>query len=131
MKLCRCGCGVAVTGNRVFVNQEHRLRSIYGTGPAKQCKCGCGQQTKGRKVFVNREHMLNWMNRGGAGQMNAQQPREAKARGGHTAGTQTVASGRLEAMSQKGAARNREIAAQFHAARAQSELPPSTGDGNG
>jgi hypothetical protein len=35
MKLCRCGCGEAVKGARVFVNKEHQLRWMVGGGAAE------------------------------------------------------------------------------------------------
>ena len=59
------------------------------------------------------------MEAGGAKELNARQSVEAKARGGRTTGTQAAQSGRLAVMSKKGAARNREIAARFHASRSQ------------
>src|SRR4051812_6070831 len=105
MNLCRCGCGQTVSGRRVFVNQEHRLSSLYGSAPVLACKCGCGQLTRGKRIFVNREHMIRWMENGGARQMNALQPTEGKALGGHVTGTQAVVSGRLKEISKKGAAR--------------------------
>ena len=60
------------------------------------CKCGCGQVVKGRRVFVNKEHQLAWMVAGGAREMNALLPDEARARGGHVAGTIAFNSGRLK-----------------------------------
>ena len=81
------------------------------------CKCECGQPTKGTRVFVNKEHQLRWMVAGGASQMNALQPVEAKQRGGHTAGTTLAATGQLAEASKKGAAAVRAITEQFRARR--------------
>lgn len=81
------------------------------------CKCGCGQTVKGKRVFVNKEHQLRWMSNGGARELNALQPLEAKERGGQVAGSQAAANGRLVEASKKGAARAREIAERFRAAR--------------
>ncbi len=82
------------------------------------CKCGCRQVVKGKRVFVNKEHHLQWMVSGGASQMNALQPNEAKERGGRIAGAKAHESGRLKEAAQKGGARSREIAEEFHAAQA-------------
>jgi hypothetical protein len=77
------------------------------------CKCGCGAVVRGRRTFVNKEHQLAWMMAGGAREMNALLPDEVRERGGHTSGTQAVASGRLRDAGEKGAARSREIAVAF------------------
>jgi len=77
------------------------------------CKCGCGQQVRSSRVFVNKEHQLAWMHDGGAKQLNALQPIEAKVRGGHTAGTDAALSGRLMEAAQKGGAVSHEIAERF------------------
>lgn len=79
------------------------------------CRCGCGQPVKGKRVFVNKEHQLAWMLNGGASQMNALQPIEAKARGGEIAGEQAALNGRLAEAGKKGAERSREIAEAFRA----------------
>lgn len=85
--------------------------------PSHPCKCGCGSIVRGRRTFVNKEHQLTWMMAGGAREMNALLPDEVRERGGHTAGTQAAQSGRLRDAAEKGAARSREITAQFHAKR--------------
>ena len=85
----------------------------------KICNCVCGQSVKGSRVFVNKEHQLDWMLRGGAKELNALQPVEAKARGGETAGTQAALSGRLQDAAEKGGARSHEIAVEFRAKRPQ------------
>jgi hypothetical protein len=65
---------------------------------------------KRKRVFVNKEHQLQWMRAGGARDLNALQPLEAKERGGYAAGTQAAATGRLYEAAKKGGARSREIA---------------------
>lgn len=77
------------------------------------CKCGCGEPIKGRRVFVNKEHQLRWMSAGGAAELNAMQPLEAKARGGVTSGKRSAETGTLLEASKKGAERAREIAQKF------------------
>jgi hypothetical protein len=72
---------------------------------------------KGRRVFVNKEHQLQWMHDGGASELNALQPIEAKQQGGKTTGTQAALSGRLVEASKKGAAKAREIAERFRSAQ--------------
>jgi hypothetical protein len=81
----------------------------------KLCRCGCGESVRGKRVFVNKEHQLRWMHAGGAREIGALQPLEAKAEGGKTAGAAAAASGRLKEASRKGAARAREIAERFRA----------------
>jgi hypothetical protein len=81
-----------------------------------ECKCGCGEPVKGRRVFVNKEHQLSWMLQGGASEMNALQPIEAKQRGGHVTGSDAAQNGRLAEAAKKGGAKSREIAEQLHAA---------------
>ncbi len=83
----------------------------------RPCKCGCGTSVRGRRTFVNKEHQLAWMMAGGAREMNALLPDEVRERGGHTAGVQAAASGRLQEASEKGAARSREIALAFRRRR--------------
>jgi hypothetical protein len=79
------------------------------------CKCGCGEPVKRGRVFVNKEHQLDWMNRGGARELNALQPEAAKVKGGTMAGREAVATGRLRQAGLKGAIRSREIADQWRA----------------
>jgi hypothetical protein len=81
------------------------------------CKCGCGEPVKGRRVFVNREYHLDWMYAGGASQMNALQPIEAKIKGGATAGQQAAESGRVNAAWERSAELSREFAAEYRAKR--------------
>ena len=80
---------------------------------AMACKCGCGESVKKGRVFVNKAHQLEWMVSGGASEMNALMPDEARVRGGEIAGKQAAESGRLQDAGLKGAARSREIAKQF------------------
>jgi hypothetical protein len=81
------------------------------------CKCGCGTPVTGRRVFLNKEHQLEWMLAGGAREMNALQPVEAKQLGGSLAGAEAAHSGRLAEASRKGAARSREIAENLRSRR--------------
>lgn len=74
-------------------------------GQMVPCKCGCGEQVRSPRKYVNREHQLEHMLNGAAREMNAQQPLEAKVRGGKTAGEIT-------------AAQTREIAARIRARHA-------------
>jgi hypothetical protein len=53
------------------------------------------------------------MSSGGAAELNAMQPLEAKVRGGATAGKLSFANGHLVEASKKGADRARQIAKQF------------------
>jgi len=68
-------------------------------------------------VFVDKEHQLAWMHAGGAAELNALQPLEAKRLGGSVAGRQAARSGRLTEAGLKGAQRSREIAAKFRRSR--------------
>lgn len=70
----------------------------------------------GRK-FVNKEHQLDWMAAGGARELNALMPAEARQAGGRTAGSAQAASGALAEAGLKGAERAREIAAQWRQRR--------------
>ena len=85
------------------------------------CRCGCGDEVRRGRTFVNKEHQLTWMHAGGAREMGALQPVEAKAKGGSIAGRASVTSGRLEEAGRKGAARSREIADQFKRGRSGRE----------
>jgi hypothetical protein len=76
------------------------------------CKCGCGTPVPRRRVFLDKEHQLAWMDAGGAAQLNALQPVEAKKRGGRTAGTDAVLSGRLTEAGLRGAETARVVAAR-------------------
>lgn len=88
----------------------------------QRCKCGCGETVTGRRVFVNKEHQLRWMMDGGAREIGALQPLEAKRDGGRTAGRDAAESGRLAEAGLKGAERARQIAVAFRA----SQHRPST-----
>jgi len=77
------------------------------------CKCGCGETVKGRRVFVNKEHQLSWMLSGGAKELNALLPPEARVKGGQVAGQDAALTGRLLDAAHKGAAKSHEIAEQF------------------
>jgi hypothetical protein len=83
------------------------------------CKCGCGSAVKRGRAFVDKEHQLAWMNAGGAREMNALQPLEAKIKGGSISGQEASASGRLRQASLQGAARSREIAERYRAQHGQ------------
>lgn len=77
------------------------------------CRCGCGQPVGRRRVFVNKEHQLRWLAEGGARELNALQPIEAKALGGATSGKNAAASGRLDEIRPKAVEAVREITARF------------------
>lgn len=83
------------------------------------CKCGCGELVRRGRVFLNKEHQLDWMNQGGAREMNMMQPLKAKIRGGEVSGQRAVESGRLMDAAQKGGARSHEIAERFRAKATQ------------
>lgn len=91
---------------------------------AISCKCGCGEPVKKGRVFVNKEHQLAWMIDGGASQMNALMPDEARVLGGKITGTHAAESGRLREAGLKGAARSREIAERFHKDRNEQTMTP-------
>lgn len=81
------------------------------------CRCGCGEAVKDKCVFVDKEHQMRWLHAGGAREIGALQPREARVKGGTVAGQEAAASGRLRDASTKGVARTSEIATQFRATR--------------
>lgn len=98
---------------------KHQVANLWiGTVVTKLCKCGCGSPISRRKVFVDKVHQLQWMRHGGAKQLNALQPIDAKERGGHISGTRAAESGRLAEAAKLGGAKAREIAL-----RIQSEDP--------
>lgn len=68
---------------------------------------------RGKRVFVNKDHQLAWMYAGGAREMNALLPDSVRQRGGHTTGVMLRDSGELRRAGLKGAAKSREIAADF------------------
>lgn len=80
---------------------------------SKACKCGCGETVKGKRVFVNKEHQLAWMHAGGASEMNALMPDDARVLGGQIAGKHAAETGRLQEAGKLGAQRSREIAEAF------------------
>lgn len=51
-----------------------------------KCGCGCEQSVMADRKFVNREHYRAWLVAGGAREIGALQPSEAKRRGGGIAG---------------------------------------------
>lgn len=69
------------------------------------------------RVFVNKEHQLDWMAAGGAREIGALQPIEAKQEGGRVAGQLALDSGRLAQASRKGGRRAREIAKHWRTTR--------------
>lgn len=81
------------------------------------CKCGCGLSVRGKRVFVNKEHQLEWMLNGGARELNALMPDEARALGGYVSGRMAVASGRQREMAASGGKRSREMAQALRARR--------------
>jgi len=68
-------------------------------------------------VFVNKAHQLDWMAAGGARELNALVPIEAKRRGGQIAGPLALESGTLARASAKGARRARQIAREWRETR--------------
>lgn len=83
-----------------------------------ECRCGCGQAVpKGKRAFVSKEHQLDWMAAGGARELNAQLPDEARRRGGAAAGQIVRESGKLAEAGRKGAARAAEIASDWRQRR--------------
>ena len=83
------------------------------------CKCGCGQASPStNKAYVDKEHQLAHMYAGRARELQGMLPPEVKERAGRVAGQKAAESGRLAAAGLKGAARAREIAAQFRERRA-------------
>ena len=81
------------------------------------CRCGCGEPVKRGRVFLNKEHQLDWMVRGGARQLNALLPLEARVKGGEIAGQHAASSGRLLEAAYKGGAISHQIAEEFRARR--------------
>lgn len=79
------------------------------------CKCGCGELVKGNRKFVNKEHQSEWMNAGGARELNALLPHEVRVKAGEKMGRIAADSGRLLESAQKGGAKSREIAAKVRA----------------
>jgi len=66
---------------------------------------------------VDKEHQLDWMLAGGARDIGAMQPPDARAEGGRTAGRQRAMSGDLLEAGRKGAERARAIAEEWRARR--------------
>jgi hypothetical protein len=67
-----------------------------------ECRCGCGQQVpKGNKAFVDRMHQYDWLAAGGAAEIGALEPLEARQEGGRIAGKIAKTSGRLAEMTDK------------------------------
>ena len=85
------------------------------------CKCGCGTPINGKRVFLDKEHHLAWMHAGGAAELAALLPDEARCRGGKTAGNKAVASGHLREAARLGGKRVHEIAAACRTKRAAAE----------
>ncbi len=85
-----------------------------------ECKCGCGSQVKRGRKFVDKEHQLDWMVSGGARELNALLPLEARQAGGRTAGHLLAEDGRLAEHGLLGAERAREIS-EAHRARRQKD----------
>lgn len=83
------------------------------------CKCGCGEHAPSGRVFINKEHQLDWMNAGGASELNALLPTEVRQAGGSTAGKLSHESGRLAQAAKKGGQRSREIAAEWRDRRSK------------
>lgn len=81
------------------------------------CRCGCGQAVGRRRTFVNKEHQLRWMSEGGASELNALQPIEAKILGGSISGKNAAESGRLDEMRPKAIDAVREITERFRAGK--------------
>lgn len=77
---------------------------------------------KSGRVFLDKAHQLDWMQAGGAREIGALQPLEAKAEGGRTAGRQAADSGALAERGQLGAQRARELAEEWRSGtRAQAD----------
>jgi hypothetical protein len=72
-------------------------------------------------VFVNKEHQIEWLLNGGAKELNALQPLEAKVKGGEIAGQQAADSGRLAEAAQKGGAKAHDIAVRYRARRRETQ----------
>jgi hypothetical protein len=105
--------GAAVKPADAFRLQRRRIassgRCSGGIIQTMDCRCGCGQPVGRRRSFVNKTHQLRWMAAGGASELNALQPLEAKERGGSISGKKAAASGRLDEMRPKAVEAVREI----------------------
>ena len=88
---------------------------------ATTCKCGCGEPVVGKRVFVDKAHQLAWMHAGGAAELAALLPDDARCRGGKTAGKKAVVSGNLREAARLGGQRVHEIAAACRTKRAAAE----------
>ncbi len=88
-------------------------------GPTTACRCGCGESVSGKRVFVNKEHQLTWMAAGGAREIGALEPPEARARGGHVAGTILRDTGQLADAGRKGGQKAKEIAERWRETRSR------------
>ncbi len=54
MNLCKCGCGMAVIGKRVFVNKEHQLEwMVKGGAKAMNALQPVAAKAKGGKITGN------------------------------------------------------------------------------
>ncbi len=74
------------------------------------CRCECGGLARPGRKYVNKAHQIAHMRAGEASRLNGLQPVESKRAGGHVAGKQAAASGRLAEAAKKGGARSHEIA---------------------
>jgi hypothetical protein len=88
------------------------------------CRCGCGEQLPAGRSFVDKRHQLRWLGKGGAREIGALAPAEARRRGGRAGGRSAVASGRLLAAARRGGERTREIAEEM---RQEPERRPTWG----
>jgi hypothetical protein len=58
---CKCGCGIELRGERIYLNGEHRkfaatLRKMHK--PEKFCECGCGRVVNRRFAHGHHTQML-------------------------------------------------------------------------
>lgn len=72
----------------------------------------------------NKEHQLEWMLAGGAREIGAMQPIEAKQLGGSVAGRMAQESGRLAQAGQLGARRAQEISLEYRRRRGATDGSP-------
>lgn len=101
--------------------REGRVEGAARRGGA-YCRCGCDSPVVGKRVFVNKEHQLAWMNGGGAREMGALEPLEARQLGGQIAGRLGTESGALARAGLKGAERAHEIAVEYRR-KTQRQVP--------
>ena len=84
-----------------------------GYSAGVKCRCGCGEEARPGRAFVDKRHQVQWLRQGGAREIGALAPLEARRRGGIVGGQKAVESGQLREAGRRGGQRSREIAEEI------------------